>query len=140
MFNVPSDLGFRMFRVKQQDDSPGFHVVDDGSTHVSAPPQPDAPSVNYGFYGNTRRNSDLATIFGLPPDSPAIDQWRQGDQPESYAPPQQLAAGQSCASAHRACVLSGRPDLECLKAFHNCSSFGNGLPTIFAPGIWGRPK
>jgi hypothetical protein len=44
---------------------------------------------------------------------------------------------QPCAAAHRACILSGRRDIECLKALHRCNQ---GVTTIFGPGIVGAPR
>jgi hypothetical protein len=46
---------------------------------------------------------------------------------------EQIAA-QSCAAAHRLCIMAGRPGGTCLRALHNCN---RGVPTIFGPGIWG---
>lgn len=134
MFNVRPQIDWPMFRVKPQDEVPGFRVDDTGSVPAGLT---DArlQSVSHSPYGSPS--------VGLTP--PPIDflsglpgQAFPGTEP--YPAPQQVAAALSCAEGHRACVNSGRLDGDCLRAFHNCSRFGNGLPTIFAPGIWGRPK
>lgn len=46
----------------------------------------------------------------------------------------QYAARQTCAAGHNACIASGRSSKDCLMALNICRQ---GIPTIFAPGIWG---
>jgi hypothetical protein len=127
------------FRVGLTEDPPTFRIDSDGSVRGDSASSSNPPSFAYDSYGNaqsTARSTDLGpsgiastgqATFGLPgtnqtPTDPSAQQW---------------AAAQSCAAAHRACLLSGRPWKPCLQALYNCSQ--NGVPTIFAPGIWGEP-
>lgn len=108
MLNVRLPADLPGFRVEEEKEPPGFRFVD--------------PASAYGLMAFDPRQ--------LPP---AVQSDTMG-QPADL----QMAAARSCAQGHRACVDSGRPQVDCLKALHNCTPSGNGLPTIFAPGIWGR--
>lgn len=85
MFNVPSDLGFRMFRVEPQNDPPGFRINSDGSTYTAAPSRLAAQSVSYGAYGDPRPEPGLAAALGLNPNSEALDQWLRAHQMHRYS-------------------------------------------------------
>jgi hypothetical protein len=97
-----------MFNFAPVRDLPGFRV---GLSE-------DPPGFRINEDGSVR-HSGLSTVGGA---DPSAQQW---------AAMQPLP----CATAHRACVDSGRPEGLCLRALYNCSQ--NGVPTIFAPGIWG---
>jgi hypothetical protein len=66
----------------------------------------------------------------------AMSNWTAGNADNSTE--SQMAAAQTCTAGHRACIDSGRPSTDCLRLFYQCSQ--NGVPTIFAPGIWGQPS
>lgn len=146
MFNVPPDVGLHRFRARledqpgfrvgRQDDPPGFRVNSDGSTYASAPNRPGTQSVGYGAYGDAHAVSGLAAALGLDPNSKALDQWLRVNQVDPYPPPQQSAASVNCADGHRACRAAGRSDLDCTRLLWRCSQ--DGVPTIFAPGVWGK--
>src|SRR5438132_2477886 len=110
-FRPPAVPGFR---VKDPNEVPGFNINPVGSAHLS-------------YAGASYADSPDTAGMPVTWPGPAV--------PDLL--PQQWAAGMSCADAHRACYNSGAPPIICLKALHQCSQ--NGLPTIFPPGIWGRP-
>jgi hypothetical protein len=110
-FRPPTVPGFR---VKDPNEVPGFNINPDGS--VRSP------------YAGASYADSLGTA-GMP------IAWPEPAVPDLL--PQQWVGGLSCAEGHRECINSGRPPIVCLKALHQCSQ--NGVPTIFAPGTWGRP-
>jgi hypothetical protein len=110
-FRPPTVPGFR---VKDPNEVPGFNIGPDGSARRS-------------FAGASYVDAPDTAGMSIALPGPAVADLLS----------QQWAAGMSCADAHRACYNSGAPPIICLKALHQCSQ--NGLPTIFPPGIWGRP-
>lgn len=78
-----------------------------------------------------------SAVLGQHPDSLAARDTPSSSMPAAPKMFELAATTQTCAAAHRACYLSGRPAIECLKALHSCNQ---GLTTIFGPGIVGAPK
>src|SRR5262245_52950296 len=128
MFNVVPARDVPGFRVGMPEETPGFRVNADGSV---GPPTfggvSNVPAFIADEYGSAFRR--LAR-----PDPFADDGVRVDPATEEWAAARPL----TCAAAHRACIDSGRPPELCLRALYNCSQ--NGVPTIFAPGIWGAPS
>jgi hypothetical protein len=74
------------------------------------------------------------SVMGVDPSGLAAD-GRYSPIPQGA---QQMSSTtfQNCANGHRLCVASGRNPVECMMALNKCR---NGVPTIFGPGIVGRP-
>ncbi|MBS0219463.1 MAG: hypothetical protein JSR91_01855 [Proteobacteria bacterium] len=49
---------------------------------------------------------------------------------------QYATVAQSCRAGLDACMAVGRPRIDCIRAYHKCSTLG--VPMIFAPGFWGK--
>ena len=125
MFNFVPTRYVPGFRVGVPESTLGFRVAADGSWLGDHPTMP----IAIAFGGLlARRKPD--PLVGWPTDGPLA---ARPSGPE-WAAVRPLP----CATAHRACIDSGRPAELCLRALYNCSQ--NGVPTIFAPGIWGAPS
>src|SRR5262245_42934405 len=111
MFNFVPARDMPGFRVGVPEDTPGFRVNADGSV---GPSTLGGPS-----------NAPVVFADAYSPVDPATEEWA-------------AVRPLTCAAAHRACIDSGRLPELCLRALYNCSQ--NGVPTIFAPGIWGAPS
>ena len=78
---------------------------------------------------------------GLRPSSFALSDFEPGGVPpppssEITDPPgQQWAAAQPCGPGYDACMAAGSPRIDCIRLFDKCKK---GIPTIFAPGFWGK--
>jgi hypothetical protein len=97
---------------------------DDLSTGLNSP-----ESVRHSPYGNPPMGPRIDFLTGRPIGGPSGT--------TSHPAQENLAAGQNCRAGYEACMSSGRPRITCLQLMYNCSQ--HGLPTIFAPGVWGRP-
>ena len=98
----------------------GFRIGIDGSADSGPPASPGAQT-----YGDPLRGPLLSARFYTSSLDPSAQQWA-------------AVRPLPCAVAHRACLDSGRPAELCLRALYTCSQ--SGVPTIFAPGIWGAPS
>ena len=129
MLNYRPQADWPMLRVRPQEEVPGFRVNDTGSVRSNLN-DPSMPSGSFSPYADSSVGVAPLVDFlsGFPArDLPGI---------ESRPVPQQAAAAVSCSEGHRACRAAGRPDTDCLRLLWQCSQ--NGVPAIFAPGIWGK--
>lgn len=139
-----ADVGLHSFRIRpeedilglrvgRQEDPLGFRVGDNGSAYVNVRSGLGVEPADYGIYGDIYPDTGLASILSSNP-------WLRTGQIHQSSSSQQLAAARTCREGHRACIDAGRPPVDCIRALHNCTPYGHGLPTNFAPGVWGSPK
>jgi len=128
MFNFVPARDVPGFRLGVPEETPGFRVNADGSV---GPPTFGGPSNVPAFVADAYGPAFRPLVR---PGRFAADGVRVDPATEEWAAVRPL----TCAAAHRACIDSGRPPESCLRALYNCSQ--NGVPTIFAPGIWGAPS
>jgi hypothetical protein len=143
MFNIRPNANLLEFGRVPQDEPSGFRMGEDGSMLSDARSALGAKPVSYGPGISSAppfQQIDPLTGFGMTlrePGTEAILTAPSSGQPFTDPSTQQFATAQNCRAGYEACMRNGRPRITCLQLMYNCSQ--NGVPTIFAPGIWGKP-